>query len=339
MLYSTVTAAGVSQQAWEYFIEIHGHSTMFHTPKMYEILQSVPGYEPYAIFCLDNTGNILAMLQGYIHTPVSGLGSYLSRRSVIPQSPLYTTAGDLAALLAQYEIFTGRKALYTEVRNHVIDDSAANVFFSHGFRFEEHLNYIVDCSVPEAAWMNISESKRRQIKKAQKQDVKIVEDPSEDQIKNFYMLLKKIYAEKIKKPLAPYEYFLNLYKAGSGEYGCKYLLVEYQSTIIGGMVAPISGKRAIHEHYIAGLDFEYKEQYPSVMATWGAIDYACRNGISQFDFMGAGSPDKDYGVREFKARFGGELVKPGRYLKVHSRVKYQIAKMGFDVYQKLWFSK
>jgi len=75
------------------------------------------------------------------------------------------------------------------------------------------------------------------------------------------------------------------------------------------------------------------------MATWAAIDYACRNGISTFDFMGAGSPEKDYGVREFKEKFGGELVKPGRFQKIHAKLKYQIAMKGFEVYQKLGLSK
>lgn len=339
MIFKVVNADNVSQQAWDSFIKIHRQSTVLHTQKMYAILQSVCGYEPYALFCLDNVGGIQAMLLGYLHTPISGLGSFLSRRSVIPQSPLYSTASDLTALLAVYEKFIKRKAIYTEIRNHIIDDSVAEVFFAQGFKFEEHLNFIVDCSMPEAAWKKISESKRRQIKKAQKQGVNIIEDPTEEQVRSFYLILKKIYAEKIKKPLAPYEYFLNLHKAGSDEYGCKFLLVEYQAEIIGGMVALISGTRVIHEHYIAGLDVEYKEQYPSVMATWAAIDYACRNGISTFDFMGAGSPEKDYGVREFKEKFGGELVKPGRFQKIHAKLKYQIAMKGFEVYQKLGLSK
>ena len=48
---------------------------------------------------------------------------------------------------------------------------------------------------------------------------------------------------------------------------------------------------------------------------WISIDYACKNGIEKFDFMGAGSPDEDYGVRDFKAKFGGSLVEPGRFIQ------------------------
>ena len=44
--------------------------------------------------------------------------------------------------------------------------------------------------------------------------------------------------------------------------------------------------------------------------------YANNNGIEHFDFMGAGAPDKDYGVRDFKAKFGGELVEHGRFVYI-----------------------
>jgi lipid II:glycine glycyltransferase (peptidoglycan interpeptide bridge formation enzyme) len=53
-----------------------------------------------------------------------------------------------------------------------------------------------------------------------------------------------------------------------------------------------------------------------------------------FDFGGAGHPDKPYGVREFKRRFGGEMVNFGRYEKVHSKLKYGMVNVGFSLYSK-----
>jgi lipid II:glycine glycyltransferase (peptidoglycan interpeptide bridge formation enzyme) len=44
--------------------------------------------------------------------------------------------------------------------------------------------------------------------------------------------------------------------------------------------------------------------------------------------MGAGSPDQPYGVRDFKAEFGGELVEHGRFLCVRKPMLYAIGKMG-----------
>ena len=44
----------------------------------------------------------------------------------------------------------------------------------------------------------------------------------------------------------------------------------------------------------------------------------------------AGWPDKPYGVREFKAKFGGSLVHYGRYRKVYSRWKMALAERAYE---------
>jgi len=59
------------------------------------------------------------------------------------------------------------------------------------------------------------------------------------------------------------------------------------------------------------------------MANWAVIAYAAENGFSRFDMMGAGKPDKNYGVREFKAEFGGDLVEYGRFLYICKNFLYQ----------------
>ena len=44
--------------------------------------------------------------------------------------------------------------------------------------------------------------------------------------------------------------------------------------------------------------------------------------------MGAGTPDAAYGVREFKAKFGGKEVEHGRFICVTKPLLYQIGKFG-----------
>ena len=100
-------------------------------------------------------------------------------------------------------------------------------------------------------------------------------------------------------------------------------------------MCPILKGKAIYEFYVCGLDEEYKEQYPSVMATWSAMEYANQNNIPVFDFMGAGKPYEQYGVREFKARFGGELVEYGRFLKINNHLLYNLGKTWIKVEKNL----
>ena len=100
-------------------------------------------------------------------------------------------------------------------------------------------------------------------------------------------------------------------------------------------MCPILEGRCIYEWYICGLDKEYREQSPSVMATWAAMEYANAHGLPMFDIMGAGEPGVPYGVRDFKAEFGGELVEHGRFLSVTQPILYQIGKFGVWLLKRL----
>lgn len=58
------------------------------------------------------------------------------------------------------------------------------------------------------------------------------------------------------------------------------------------------------------------------MATYAAIEYGLKNHLKIFDFMGAGKPSEDYGVRDFKGKFGGELVEHGRFIKINNALLF-----------------
>ena len=81
---------------------------------------------------------------------------------------------------------------------------------------------------------------------------------------------------------------------------------------------------AVYEWFECGLNAQYKEQYPSVMATFMGMCYAAEEGIGRYDMMGAGVPDVPYGVRDFKAEFGGQLVEHGRFVCVRKHILYKI---------------
>jgi lipid II:glycine glycyltransferase (peptidoglycan interpeptide bridge formation enzyme) len=51
--------------------------------------------------------------------------------------------------------------------------------------------------------------------------------------------------------------------------------------------------------------------------------------------MGAGKPDEAYGVRDFKAKFGGKEVEHGRFLCVTKPLLYNIGVLGVKILKKL----
>jgi hypothetical protein len=151
------------------------------------------------------------------------------------------------------------------------------------------------------------------------------------QVRRFYDILYRLYKYKVKKPLPPWEFFERFYLfSKKGKLGV-ILLVEYQGEIIGGILSPVTPGKTIYEWYVCGMDQEHKAVHPSVLATWAAIEYAVDHQIPQFDFMGVGIPEREYGVRDFKKRFGGEMVNYGRFARINNRFLYAIAETGYNI--------
>ena len=72
------------------------------------------------------------------------------------------------------------------------------------------------------------------------------------------------------------------------------------------------------------------------MATYYGIRFAAENGFKRFDMMGAGAPgDGGYGVREFKAKFGGELKEFGRFKYIAHPLLYKIGSLGVKLMKRL----
>ena len=195
----------------------------------------------------------------------------------------------------------------------------------------ERLNYLVDTTSEKEVKQNISDSKLRQIKKGLKAGATIVEPNDIGQVKDFYQILQYLYKYKVKKPLPCWEFFENFYEQSKAWEIRNHRLIKYDGRIIGGILSPVFNNKVIYEWYVCGLDEEFKNVYPSVLATWAPIEYAIKNNLQVFDFMGVGIPDRDYGVREFKAKFGGNLVNYGRFGRINNKFLYAITEIGYNI--------
>ena len=291
---------------------------------------------PYTIH---HTPSLKGVCVGYITKERSVLKQFFTRRAIIIGGPLLAediSATALAALLKAVKAMgngqwaigeennrqspIANRPIYIESRNFHNYSKWKSVFEANGFAYQPHLNIQVTCDETHT----LSEQRIRQVKKALKNCAEIIEAQSEQDIRDWYQILSMLYREKVRTPLFSEEFFLEFYRKGVG----KYLLVKYDGKVIGGMMCPILKGKAIYEWYVCGMDEVYRDLYPSVVATYAAIEYAKQNDIPLFDFMGAGEPDIPYGVRDFKMEFGGQLVEHGRFLCVRKPLLYWIGKMG-----------
>lgn len=322
----------INKQQWQLLLEQSATATWFQTPEAYQFYASVAEMTPFA-YGIERDGVLKCMVCGYITKDRCGIKHFFTRRAIIVGGPLLTdktTEDDLQQLLLIVKKELQSRAIYVECRNLHDYSLWHHVFEANGFCYQPHLNIHVVCN----ATHSMSEQRVRQVRKALKNGVEICQAQSEEDIKTWYHILQQLYRTKVRTPLWSEEFFLQFYRKGVG----KYLLVKHRGKVIGGMMCPVLNDKTIYEWYVCGLDEEYRDLYPSVVATYAAIEYAKEHGLKLFDFMGAGEPDIPYGVRDFKMEFGGELVEHGRFLYVRKPLLYKIGKWGVKILKsgKIW---
>jgi lipid II:glycine glycyltransferase (peptidoglycan interpeptide bridge formation enzyme) len=113
----------------------------------------------------------------------------------------------------------------------------------------------------------------------------------------------------------------------------KSILATFEGKIIGFRF--LLGYNGLLYDWYAGSLPEYKEKYPNDILPWEIMKWGISNGFKTFDFGGAGKPGINYGVRDYKMKFGGELVNFGRFEKVHKPFLLFIAKFAFTIWKQI----
>ena len=334
-----LTYPDIDPQQWQALIDRSPYATWFQTKEAYEFYASLlEEMTPFAV-AIQRTNKLVAVCVGYITQAKNKLVQCFTRRAIIIGGPVIdedATAEEITALLNAVKKLqrsdlqpagrstakrsTGLSPIYIETRNFHDYSRWKEVFQYSGFAYQPHYDIHVRCH----AQHQMSERRQRELKRALKNGAEIIVASSEQQIRDWYQILSQLYREKVRTPLFSEEFFLQFYRNGVG----KYLLVKHDNKVIGGMMCPVLDGKAIYEWYVCGLDEEYRDLSPSVVATHAAIEYAKANGLPLFDFMGAGVPDQPYGVRDFKMEFGGELVEHGRFLCIRKPLLYKLGKWG-----------
>lgn len=320
----------VSTSKWKRIEESNKYSSPFQTLEYFNFFNNVDDFSADVFAVSDDYDEIDSLVVVTIQQE-KGLKAGFSKRGIIYGGPLLTSKPGAEKLFQYIVDYYKQNLIYLETRN-FFDYSEYKALLSKAeWSYTPWLNFQLQTENPEAIKKNMSSSRWRQIKKGIKNGAEIKEAQNEDEVLAFYEILLDLYTTKIKKPLLPKSFFKAFYNQSLG----KYLLVFFEGKVIGGIMCPILSDKAIYEFYICGLDYEFRDQNPSILATWAAIDYAKENNLKYFDFMGAGSPEEEYGVRDFKSRFGGEEVEHGRFIYILNKSKYKLGKLGLKVLSKL----
>ncbi len=327
-----LTYPNIDPQQWQELIQRSAVATWFQTDEAYRFYQSVGGMQAFA-YGVAEEGRLVGVIVGFTTQSTNVIQQYFTKRAIIYGGPLLAddiSETALAELLKAVKKTAYRQSpianrpIYIESRNFHDHSKWRNIFEANCFAYQPHLNYHVDTTSLDQVQARIGKHRWRYIRLSMRDGAKIVEHPTIEQVRAFYTILQDLYRTKVHTPLWSWDFFERLYHTEHA----RYILVELDGQIVGGTACVCLPGKAVYEWYACGLDNCRDDIRPLSVAIWGEMQYAAENGYPLFDFMGAGKPDEPYGVRDFKAEFGGELVEHGRFLCIRKPLLYAIGKLG-----------
>lgn len=327
----------LEREVWQQFLNENPKANVFQSPEFTELFHRVKGHTPHLWAAVNNKGTVKALLTTVEVTLMDGLLSRLTTRLIAYGGILYDPSPEgheaLSQLLETYTRQAGQGALFTELRNLFDVSDVQPILEKYNFKFEGHLNYLIDLDRPaEEVMQSIGRRTRKQIRRGLRQgQVTISEVTDHKQLDDWYELLQRTYSVA-QVPLGDISLFQAAFDVLHPRGMIKFLIAHVEDTMVS-CSAELLFKDIIYGWY-GGTDREYSSYIPNELLIWHLLEWGTENGYRVYDFGGAGKPDEEYGVRDFKAKFGGDLVNFGRNTHVHQPNLLKISKFGYDIYQR-----
>lgn len=323
----------IDREAWQRLVDNSSTASWFQTSAAYDFYASLPELMTPFVVAVQEGCELKGVAVGYVTREKNPLKQFFTRRAIIIGGPMLSReaeAEEVKTLMTTVKKTLRSKAIFVETRNFNDYSAYRSAFEQSGFEYVPHYDFHVDTSSEEVIDANLGKNRKRDIRTSFRDGVTIVEKPSLEQVKAWYELLKDLYVTKVKTPLFPWRFFEQLYRVEDA----RYLLTEYEGRVIGGTLCMVLPNTALYEWFVCGEDGVYKNIFPSSVATYAGMHYAVKSGCPRFDMMGAGVPGVSYGVRDFKARFGGELKELGRFQYICKPLFYRIGSLGVKILKR-----
>lgn len=323
----------LDHQRWSEFVYHHPRGSIFQAPEMYEVYKHTKNYEPFFFGVVSDTGEIHASMLAVVQREYGKFIGKLTSRAVVWGGPLVKDDDKsiCAMILGEYGKIMRKFAIYSQFRNLWLSDSLKHLFTKNLYVYEDHLNILVDLRKPEdVLWKEMHSKRRNEIRRALKEGTYVRELVFPSEIEVMYDILREVYTNA-KLPLADKSMFMAAFEILQPRGLSRYFGAFNNGNFIG-VICLLTYKHVIYDWYAGSLR-QYFCKYPNDVLPWEVFRWGKEQGFSVFDFGGAGKPDKEYGVRDYKKKFGGRIANFGRFRKIHQPVKYQLAKLGFKAWR------
>jgi serine/alanine adding enzyme len=323
----------LDKNQWANFVANHPNGNIFHTPEIVKLYEATTKQKPVVVACLDKTNRIIGLLVAVIQKEYKSYIGNFTSRAIVWGGPLVIKDELIVVslILASFTELCKREVVYSQFRNLWDCKFYNHLFTKNGYVFKEHLDIFNNITLSEDdLWKKINSNGRNKINKAIRQGTKVKLINEKTLLREVYAILNEVY-NKAKLPVPDLNYFENAWDI-LVPLNCLKFFGAFNNGRLIGVRLELLFNKTVYDWYAGSLASE-TDKNPNDILPWEIIKWGATTGYETFDFGGAGKPGVPYGVRDFKMKFGGELVNYGRYEKVHKPTIMMLAKLGFNAWR------
>jgi len=326
----------IDREQWHEFVLDNPHGTVFHTPEMFDVFKATTGHNPLVFAALNSEGKLQALITPVIVSMKEGILKSLSTRAVHYGGLVYQESDEgieaLKALLEYSRPIIGKDAIYSEIRNLTDVDRITPLFKDLKFKREPHINYWIRLDrTYEEIIKDVKSAARSAMRRTEKRGAHFLIIEDEQGFEDWFNLVELTYFHK-KMPLGDRSLFENIFDIMRPVGLTKFFAVKAEDKLIGAYLMMLF-KDVIYFWYSAD-DYNMRQYYPTDGFINHIIQWGIENQYRMLDFGWAGREDEPYGVRAFKAKFGGDEIRFGRHVRTHKAMLLALSKTGFIIYKK-----
>ena len=284
----------ISDSRWLSFVERCSGATIFHHPAWINVIAETYGYLPFIATCLNKDGQVLAGI------PFFSINSLFADKRWValpfsdhcqPLCTVQTALNELTSRVREMQMAAEVKSV--ELRWPLSAET--------GFRTQSQavIHYLKLSDDTERLHAGLTQMHRRNIRKAEKEGVRVVSEVSMSAIRQFYGLHIRT-RQRLGMPVQPWRFFRLLWEhIISNNLG--FILLAYRDAqVIAGAVFLTWNGNLIYKY--GASDLAFSDCRPNNLIFWTAIQWGCEHGYRVLDF---GRTDIDNrGLRDFKSGWG-----------------------------------
>lgn len=290
-------------EKWNDYIKRNEKATVFHTIEWKNTIQEVYKFKPLYFLAIDDD-EVKGVLCSFFTKGIFGK-KIVSTPFNFYNQPLFDDE-EIGKKLIEHLIDIGKKENVGYIELKALEKFDSKLISQLNINEHEHYcisNLKITSNPEEKYYPRLRKNLRTLKKNAGKENIKIREFKDENDLKQFYDIMVKLYRDKHNMIPQPYALFYEMYKTFNENF--KLLVAEHNNKVIAGMILLFFKKQAVYAY--GASDQNYITFSPGTLLIDETIRRLSKMGYGELDF-GVTSPYQE-SLLNYKSNWGAEASK------------------------------